>query len=135
MCVDHTAVISTCMMDIGCVEDVQRKKNLVPSFFAYYSAATSVASIKECRVTVEMLANVGYTPGRNTKPDHIVSTLMGGICTKLALVSAMLLRACGTAADAPLLRTRSRSGSQDASALDAVWPPAWLSGRRALLAC
>ena len=100
------------MMEIGCVGDVQRKKNLVPPFATYNGTVNTVASIKECRVAVEMLANVGYTPDRKTKPDHTVSTLTGGICTKLALVSAMFQRACGTAEETPLLRTRSRSGGQ-----------------------
>ena len=113
---------------------MQRKKNLMPPFAAYYGVATAVASIKECRVTVEMLANVGYTPDRKSKLDHTVSTLTGGIRTKLAVVSAMLLRACVTAAEMSLLRTRSRSDSQDASALDTAWTSAWLSGCRALLA-
>ena len=81
------------MIEIGCVEDVQRKKNLIPPFAAYYGAATAVAFVKECRVTVKMLASAGYTPDRKTKPDHTVSTLMGGICTKFALASTMLQRA------------------------------------------
>ena len=132
MCVDHATAISTFMMEIGCVEDMQRKKDLATPYSAYYGAVTTVASIKECRFTVEMLANVGHLPDKNITPDQ--STLTGGSCTKLALASAILQRAYGTAAETPMLLTRSRSGSEDASTLDTVWPSASLSGRRASLA-
>ena len=66
---------------------MQLKKKFMPPFTTYYGAATAVASIKECRVTVEMLASVGYTPDKNTTPDHTMSTLTGGICMKLTLAT------------------------------------------------
>ena len=40
MCVDYTDTIFTCMMDLGVMDDVQRKQNLVPIFAAYYDGCT-----------------------------------------------------------------------------------------------
>jgi hypothetical protein len=51
MCVDHAAATSTCMMDLGFREGVQWKKNLVPTFAAYYDA-------EKCRVTVKGMMEV-----------------------------------------------------------------------------
>lgn len=50
MCVDHASAISTCMMDLGFLEDVQWKKNLSPTFASYYDAAKSEAAIKAARI-------------------------------------------------------------------------------------
>ena len=100
----------------------------MPTFAAYYS--TAMVSIKECRVIIEILANVGFTLGRKTKPDHTVSTLTDKSCMKLALASAMLQKTWGTASKTPLLRTRLQRASQDASAPDTVQPPTWLPGCR-----
>jgi len=58
MCVDHAATISTCMMDLAFMEDVQWKKNLSPSFAPYYDAATAEASIEKCRVAAEGMMEV-----------------------------------------------------------------------------
>ena len=122
MCVTHAAAISTCMMDLDFMEDVQRKKNIVPTFTAYYNGCT-LERVKE------MLNNVGFTLDGKAKPDHTVSTLTGKCCIKLALVRVMLQRSPKTVTQMLLLRKRSLSGSQDASTPYAVRPPAWLSGR------
>ena len=94
-------------MDFRFVEDTQRKKNLVPTFATYYGAVAAMVSMKECLVTVEMLANVSLTPDEKDNPDYTVSTLAGECCMKLALGRVMLQRACGTTVETPLLRTGS----------------------------
>ena len=109
MCVDQTTTISTYMLDPGFMEDAQRLKNLVPTFAAYYAVA-AMASIKEYRVTVEMLTKMSFIPDRKTKPDHTVFTPSDEGHMKLALVSAMLQRACGTTVETPLLQTECQPG-------------------------
>ena len=47
MCVDHIAAISTCMVDLSFMEDMQWQKNLVPTFVAYYGTVATKASIKK----------------------------------------------------------------------------------------
>ena len=52
MCVDHNDTISTCMLDLVFVEQVQLKKNLVTTCVAHYDIVTANASIKKCHVTI-----------------------------------------------------------------------------------
>jgi len=55
MCVSHAASISTCMMDLQFMEDLQWKKNLLTTFSAYYDEAKSEASIEKVRVEAEKM--------------------------------------------------------------------------------
>ena len=111
MCVDRAAAISTCMTNLGFMENMQQKKNHVPTFAAYCGGCTR-DEVKK------MLAKVGFSPDGKTTPDHTVSTLTGVCFLKLALVHAMLQRAHGMATDTLLPQTRPWSGSQDASIPD-----------------
>merc|ERR1712127_86710 len=55
MCVAHAATISTCMMDLMFMEDVQWKKNCSPIFAAYFDAAKSEENIEKVRVEAEKM--------------------------------------------------------------------------------
>ena len=135
---DHADAICTCMMDLGFMED--ERNNFMPTFAAYYDAAAAKVSIKKCSFTVKGMTEVSKKEDRDdteklsldgkAKPDHTVSTLTGGCCMKLVLTRAMLERSRRTAAETPLLRIRSWSGSQDASAPDKVRPPGFQAARR-----
>merc|ERR1712127_886796 len=58
MCVAHAATISTCMMDLMFMEDVQWKKNLTSTFAAYYDASASEGNIEKVRVEAEKMMEV-----------------------------------------------------------------------------
>jgi elongation factor 3 len=58
MCIAHAATVSTCMMDLHFMEDVQWKKNIVPIFASYYDAAASEANIEKVRVEAEKMMEV-----------------------------------------------------------------------------
>jgi len=55
MCVNHAAVISTCMMDLQFMEDMQWKKNIISTFSAYYDDAKSEECIEKVRVEAEKM--------------------------------------------------------------------------------
>jgi len=58
MCIDHAATISTCMMDLQFMEDVQWKKNLVSTFTSYYDAAKAEEAVEKVRVAAEGMLEV-----------------------------------------------------------------------------
>ena len=58
MCVAHAATISTCMMDLHFMEDMQWKKNLVSTFTAYYDAAKAEETIEKVRVEAEKMMEI-----------------------------------------------------------------------------
>mmetsp|Transcript_23020 Transcript_23020/g.35040 ORF Transcript_23020/g.35040 Transcript_23020/m.35040 type:complete len:1040 (+) Transcript_23020:61-3180(+) len=55
MCVNHAAVLSTCMMDLQFMEDMQWKKNIISTFSAYYDDAKSEENIEKVRVEAEKM--------------------------------------------------------------------------------
>mmetsp|Transcript_38984 Transcript_38984/g.93817 ORF Transcript_38984/g.93817 Transcript_38984/m.93817 type:complete len:1040 (-) Transcript_38984:33-3152(-) len=58
MTIAHAASVSTCMMDLNFMEDVQWKKNILPTFAAYYDAAAAEANIEKVRVEAEKMMEV-----------------------------------------------------------------------------
>jgi elongation factor 3 len=58
MCIAHAATISTCMMDLHYMEDMQWKKNLSPVFASYYDAAKSEENIEKVRVEAEKMMEI-----------------------------------------------------------------------------
>eukprot|EP00580_Thalassiosira_gravida_P003959 CAMPEP_0201604942 /NCGR_PEP_ID=MMETSP0492-20130828/4919_1 /ASSEMBLY_ACC=CAM_ASM_000837 /TAXON_ID=420259 /ORGANISM="Thalassiosira gravida, Strain GMp14c1" /LENGTH=1039 /DNA_ID=CAMNT_0048069075 /DNA_START=38 /DNA_END=3157 /DNA_ORIENTATION=- len=55
MCISHAASISTCMMDLQFMEDMQWKKNILTTFSAYYDDAKSESCIEQVRVEAEKM--------------------------------------------------------------------------------
>mmetsp|Transcript_6537 Transcript_6537/g.10319 ORF Transcript_6537/g.10319 Transcript_6537/m.10319 type:complete len:1040 (+) Transcript_6537:76-3195(+) len=58
MCVEHAATISTCMMDLQFMEDMQWKKNTLSTFTAYFDAAKSEEAIEKVRVEAEKMMEI-----------------------------------------------------------------------------
>jgi len=58
MCIDHASSISTTMMDLHFMDDLQWKKNILPVFTSYFDAATSEANIEKVRVEAEKMVVV-----------------------------------------------------------------------------
>jgi len=58
MCIAHAANISTCMMDLMFMEDSQWKKNLLPTFTAYFDAGKAEATIEKVRVEAEKMMEI-----------------------------------------------------------------------------
>ena len=58
MCIEHASSISTCMMDLHFMEDVQWKKNLTPTFSSYYDASACEEKIEVVRVEAEKMMEV-----------------------------------------------------------------------------
>ncbi|KAL9182685.1 hypothetical protein ACHAXT_013337 [Thalassiosira profunda] len=58
MCLQHAATISTCMMDLHFMEDVQWKKNISPTLGNYYDAAKCEADIEKVRVEAEKMMEI-----------------------------------------------------------------------------
>jgi len=55
MCIAHAASISTCMMDLHFMEDVQWKKNIVPCFTGYFDEAKAAEVIDSVRTEAEKM--------------------------------------------------------------------------------
>ena len=55
MVIQHAATVSTCMMDLHFMEDVQWKKNLLGNFSNYYDAAKAEANIEKVREEAEKM--------------------------------------------------------------------------------
>lgn len=58
LCVSHAATISTCMMDLHFMEDVQWKKNIVSTFASYYDAAKAEENVEKVRVEAEKMMEI-----------------------------------------------------------------------------
>merc|ERR1719416_322454 len=58
MSIAHAASISTCMMDLNFMEDVQWKKNILSTFAAYYDAAKVEEAVEQVRVAAEGMMEV-----------------------------------------------------------------------------
>jgi len=55
MCIDHASVVSTCLMDLNFMDELQWKKNLSPIFTSYYDDAKNEESIEKVRVAAEAM--------------------------------------------------------------------------------
>lgn len=58
MCVSHASTISTCMMDLQFMEDMQWKKNIAPTFAPYYDAAKAEENVEKVRVEAEKMMEI-----------------------------------------------------------------------------
>jgi elongation factor 3 len=58
MAIDHAATISTCMMDLHFMDDLQWKNNLLSTFTSYVDAAKAEASIEKVREEAEKMVVV-----------------------------------------------------------------------------
>jgi len=58
MCIAHAAAISTTMMDLMFMEDLQWTKNLSPTFASYYDAAKSEKAIETTRIEAEKMMEI-----------------------------------------------------------------------------
>ena len=58
ICVDHTAVVSMCTMELRSIMGVRRNKNCVPTFITYSAITVAKASTENRPVTVEIAMKV-----------------------------------------------------------------------------
>jgi len=55
MCISHASAIATCMMDLHFMDDMQWKKNVVPSFLGYFDEAKACEVVENVRVEAEKM--------------------------------------------------------------------------------
>jgi elongation factor 3 len=58
MSVAHASTVSTCMMDLNFMEDMQWKKNMLPTFSPYFDAAKAEENIEKVRVEAEKMMEI-----------------------------------------------------------------------------
>lgn len=58
MCIQHASAVATTMMDLHFMEDVQWKKNVVPTFASYYDSAKAEEAVEKTRVAAEAMLEI-----------------------------------------------------------------------------